>query len=111
MVRVSPRQPLISPPRPSFLPISEPIPVPTQRDTYEKISGNCNKHNGELENEVSKNKFCKIYLFIYNTSFVFENTAIRVFLYPVNLASRKLESRRGKVRFVFSNIFDSHIYT
>lgn len=26
-----------SPPRPSFLPISEPIPVPTQRDSYQRM--------------------------------------------------------------------------
>lgn len=47
MVRASPqpKQPLASPPRPSYLPISEPIPVPTQRDAYERISGHFDKHN------------------------------------------------------------------
>ncbi|KRT86833.1 protein kinase, partial [Oryctes borbonicus] len=38
-VRASPQPcaPVASPPRPSFLPISEPIPVPTQRHAYERM--------------------------------------------------------------------------
>ncbi|XP_069694991.1 serine/threonine-protein kinase unc-51 isoform X1 [Periplaneta americana] len=31
---------IASPPRPSFLPISEPIPVPTQRDIYQQLHSN-----------------------------------------------------------------------
>lgn len=38
-VRISPQPcaPVASPPRPSFLPISEPIPVPTQKHAYERM--------------------------------------------------------------------------
>lgn len=65
MVRVGsqPRQPLASPPRPSFLPISEPIPVPTQRDAYERISGHFPKNSsggGGSNNEATAASPCEV---------------------------------------------------
>lgn len=45
--------PAASPPRPSFLPLSEPIPVPTQRASYEKMkSFGKSEQNGEESSHV-----------------------------------------------------------
>ncbi|CAH1100041.1 unnamed protein product [Psylliodes chrysocephalus] len=38
-----PREPLASPTRPSFLPISDPIPVPTQREAFQKMYNQSDK--------------------------------------------------------------------
>lgn len=58
VVRASPqpRQPAASPPRPSFLPISEPIPVPTQRVAYERISGHFEKSEKQNDEPSSPTK-------------------------------------------------------
>ncbi|XP_022916598.1 serine/threonine-protein kinase unc-51 [Onthophagus taurus] len=50
-----PCAPSASPPRPSFLPISEPIPVPSQRQTYQKMINRGNKNEKSTEQEADNN--------------------------------------------------------
>lgn len=51
VTRASPQPcaPTASPPRPSFLPISEPIPVPTQRAAFEKMTSQHHKNDKNKE--------------------------------------------------------------
>lgn len=55
-----------SPPRPSFLPISEPIPVPTQRDSYQRMQSQENSVGSASPTKVN---WCLIIECLFRMSF------------------------------------------